>query len=411
MDGSFVYAFTTKLIIVDGNIVVLPTSLEFEVFKGEDVTKQLQVANPYGLNFEITTLPIWLSASALTGNTSTSIGFTTISASLAAGEYEGDIVFTCDDQSITINVTLIVKEFIIIDDSSDFCLDIAPVIVNKKNESATFVNMLIEVTYEVLNEIITLEIPCIQPYFENQAKFELGQKLHRHFPRIKRELFNYTDDFLAKKIIANITVQELSADKEVLLSENITGLKFFPGKKPKAFPLLSNFLHRKINPSSLYFNSVVSEDIITLEKDEARIEDSPLIFDDREITLYEFPKVFSPIHVQWENQNLMPEWFTFTGEYEINPEYNHIYARNIFNAQNEKYDFTKVKTLVIDTGFHLKAEKPLIEEMIDSKISFMEIEGKIYRCFNITKKYTTISSSEELISSSLEYLIVEQQWK
>ena len=56
----------------------------------------------------------------------------------------------------------------------------------------------------------------------------------------------------------------------------------------------------------------------------------------------------------------------------------------------------------------LAAERLLVSEMIESKISFIKIEGKIYRCFNVTKKNVDIDSTEELVARQLEYIIVEQ---
>ena len=64
--------------------------------------------------------------------------------------------------------------------------------------------------------------------------------------------------------------------------------------------------------------------------------------------------------------------------------------------------------LTLNTGFFLKEELYLIEKMVESKLAFIRISGKIYRCFNTTQKLILDDSTEELLNRDLEFLIVEQ---
>lgn len=408
--GEFVQGFNINLVIVDGGITVQPESLYFEVFKGSpEKSAPITVTNPLGIDFDVTEFPAWLTLDAVSGDTSQTITATTATDLLEVGTYTGIIKFEFNiDDFIEIRVTLDLKAFIIIDETKDFCLDLPPVKVNRKSADAKFVRITMTAVYKVLGVTSTFEKVYQMPYFQDVASFELGEKLHRHFPRAKRHFFDETEFIFMENIVASIKVDELNANLEVLFTESASDIKLFPGKKPAAYPLLSNALHRKKNENAVIFTSEVDAEEVIFKKTAENDLVNPLIIGTAEINFYDFPKSYAPVHVQWENQNLVPEWFTFTGDYKVSPDFNHVYARNIFNGQNEKYDFSKVKTLTIDTGMMLAAERLLVSEMIESKISFIKIEGKIYRCFNVTKKNVDIDSTEELVARQLEYIIVEQ---
>lgn len=406
--GEFVTGFSISLLVIDGGISIEPKSLAYEVFKGTEQSKTLSVVNPLGLNFLVTQVPSWLTLDSTAGNTTKTITATTSTSSLTEGVYLGIIKFEYDGKVIDIPVTLDLKTFISIDKTIDFCLDLPEVKVSKKTPEATIVRMTVTATYNVLGVATSFEKVYSQNYFQDKVLFGLGEKLHRHFPRIKKHFFDDDQIVLMQQIEASIKVEELDVNRNLLFDQTVSGIKLFPGKKPKGYPFLTNTVFRKKNDKAIIFSSVVTGTAVTLNKIKEVDLPNPLVLGTASIQFYDFPKVFQPAHLQWENQNLVPEWFTLTGDFTITPEFNHVYARNIFNAQNEKYDFTKVKTLNISTGLIMAKERPTVEEMIESKLSFIKIGETIYRCFNITKKMTLQDSKEELLSNDLEFLIVEQ---
>lgn len=407
---EFLEGFIINLTIVDGGIVIEPSTLAFEVFKGAiDQTAVLVVTNPLLLNWQATSFPTWLDLNVISDNNSlTEITVSTIVANAPIGEHSGFITFEFDGNSIDIPVTFVVKSFIFIDESKEFCLDLPPVIINRKSEAAKFVRITLNAEYNVLSEPSIFNKIYQSPYFKDVAKFDLGEKLHRHFPRSKQDFFNVDELVFMQKINANITVEELNANYEVLFTQNYNDTKLFPGKKPIAYPFLSNSIFRKKNENSIIFTSEINGESVIMKKRNQNAVPNPLLLSTSKINFYDFPDAYNIAHLQWENQNLCPEWFTFTGKYKITPEFNHIYAKNIFNAQNEKYDVSKTKTLTIETGMFLAKERLLMTEIIESKLAFIKIEGIVYRCFNITKNNIEVDSSEELISRPLEFLIVEQ---
>lgn len=400
--GEFLFGFNINLVVVDGGITVQPESLAFEVFKapGSEKSAVLTVTNPLGIDFEVTAFPSWITLSAESGNTDLNITVTTETSALAVGTYAGTITFAYNNDLLDVPVNLDLKSFIVIDETKDFCLDLPEVLVNRKMDDAKFVRITLSAVYVVLGTEYIFEKTYQSPYFKGVAKFALGEKLHRHFPRAKRHFFDQNAVVFLKNIVASIQVEELNSALEVLFSGSANGIKLFPGKKPAAFPLLSSAVFRKKNGNGIIFSSTVSGEFVDLHKTDENTLPAGVAF-------YDFPKTYEPVHLQWENQNLCPDWFTLTGEYKITPEFNHIYARNIFNAQNEKYDVSAVKTLTINTGMFLAKERELMSEIIKSKTSFLMIEGKIYRAFNVTKKNVEADSTEELVARDLEFLIVE----
>jgi len=174
---------------------------------------------------------------------------------------------------------------------------------------------------------------------------------------------NFNNKFWFAPAEVDIQVQELNADYNVLNSDIVGQIKFYPGKKPKAFPVLSNNLFKQRTDGSKYIFSyiqglvdpskiasgaanVYDDGIVTSVK----IEDSEnkIIFpkkkvfkitDQLELIYLTLPKVGpSIIHVQFENQNLVPDSFTFTGNVKSTPGYKHVYDQNLLNSIQEKFD-------------------------------------------------------------------------
>ena len=409
--GELVSNFTINLLILNDNgIGVNPSSLFFEVIKNtSEKTAVLSIINPLGLDFTVEA-PAWLTPSVLLGNTSVDIDITTETSHLDPSTYNGIIKIVVDGSFIDVPVTMILKQFITINNLPyNFCLDIPPVLFTKINELARYVRITMSAKYTVMGVETDFNHSFIVPYIDSRAWFELGKKLHTYFPRFRNHLFEIAapTEFL-KAINCDLVLEELNIEYESLLSENLNGLKFFPGSEPHLFPILSNYGFRKKNKGTILFVTHCEGDLFLTEK----ITDTNLIdavtHETKTVKLYKYPQVYTPIHMQWENQNLVPEWFTFTGEYSINSDFSHITSKNVINSLMEKFDTSKMKKLSINTGFILKEELGLVEEMIDSKIAFVNIKGQFYHCFNVTPKMIVASSSDTIIERDLEFIIVEK---
>lgn len=399
---------------LNSDIFADKNNLTFNINKATPQTanESIYITNPESKTFEITT-PVWLTANVFNGMSSSGfIKLTTVSsANISGGVHTGNVVITYENKIITIPVVLTVVSFSSFQVTTKFCLDIPEIFFNRMNAAARLVRVTISAKYNLTGVETIKENIYAQPYVNEKALFKISDKIHSQFPRYKSDLFSIGDDFeLMKNAIVDLKFEELDVNYNVLMTETISNLKFFPGKEPEGNPLLSNFLYRKKNKKSVFFNSKIDGESIIVEKVENTDNIDELSYGNNTVKYYELPRNYNSIDLQFENENLAPEWFTFTGEYKITAEFSHTYAKNIFKAQNEKFDFTKTKMLTLNTGFFIKQELYLIEKLVESKLAFMKINGKIYRCFSTTQKLIIDDSTEELIDRDLEFLIVEQ-WK
>ncbi|MEC5156680.1 hypothetical protein [Chryseobacterium sp. MP_3.2] len=409
--SEFIAGFAINLLILDENgIGVQPSSLAFEVIKNTtEKTAVLSVINPLGIAFTVET-PLWLVPSVSGGSASADITLTTSTSSLNPGTHAGIVKIVFAGGFIEVPVNLLLKQFISNNwIERNFCLDASPLYFTKINEAAKFVRTTMTATYVVNGVTSVFNQVYIVRYINDVAFFDLGKKLHTYFPRFQQHLFDLVAEIpFMQIIVADLILEELDEEYAVLLSENLNGSKFFPGSRPKMFPLFSNYEFRKKNKGSQYFVSAAEDDTVFTNKIPPTVADETLVFDAKTLKLYQYPAVFKPVHVQWENQNLVPEWFTMTGEFTISADFAHITAKNVLNSLLQKFETSKIKRLQINTGFILKEELELMEEFIDSRTAFLGIEDKIYRCFNVTSKMVLANSSESIIQRDLEFLIVEE---
>lgn len=369
----------------------------------------IYITNPENKNFTITA-PSWLTLSQNSGNTSVYITVSTVSSSnIGGGEYSDNIVLSYDNKNITIPVFLKVISFMTFNPgSNNFCRDIPSIIFNRMNSSARIIRISVTAKFNLEGVESIKENIYFVPYVSEKASFNLGEKINNQYPRRKSDCFSIPENFLLmKNAVVNIICEELDSNYVKLLSESLTDIKLFPGAKPLGYPLLSNFLFRKKNNRSVIFNSKIIGEEIRVDRIENSENIDELVYADKSVKYYNFPKYFNIISIHFENNNLCPEWLTLTGEYKITSDFSHIYANSIFKNQNEKYDFSKVKMLNVNTGFILKEEILLVEKMVESQLAFIKIDDIIYRCFSTTAKLILDDSSEEVINRDVEFLIVE----
>lgn len=409
--SQYISGFIIRLVIIDANqITVDPISLYFEPIMGvQELMKILKIINPFGIPFTLEA-PSWLSLSVASGNSSIDLMVVTNTIGLLPGTYSGVIRLSFSGSFIDIPVVLFLKTFINTDiELYDFCLDISPIKFVKTSSNAVFVKTKFNATYYVMGVQTTVEKEYIVPYIKSEAYFELGEKAHGLFPRYKESLFGISNNTMFMKAIEiNLTFEELNSDYELLKSESLNGIALFPGSKSKKHPILTNFGQRKQNHKSQFLFSVIDNNKVFLKKDNLITSGSKSIFTYlwQSIDMHHFQDGFQTIHIIWENQNFVPEWFTFTGKHSINIDFSHIYEKDIFKTLNSKYETSDFKILNINSGFLLEKERDLIKELIESRLVFIKIEDKIYRSFAITSKMVLENSDDELNAFDLEFLIV-----
>jgi hypothetical protein len=393
-------------IFTDKNLI----SLSIIKSNSQTASDSFYLTNPENKDFTIAS-PGWLNLSVSSGNTSTYVTVTTIPPSgLSGGTHTGEIVVSYDNKTVVIQVVLTVTSFINfnVDADNKFCMDIPKINFNRMNAGARFVRITLNAVYNLMGVETIKENLYFVPYVNDKAEFNIGEKVQKQFPRYKGDYFGFSSELeLMKNAVVSFKAEELDSSYNILLSEVQSDNRLFPGSKPDGYPLLSDFLFRKKNDKAIFFNSRIEDDKIIVEKIDDTKDIVTLQYGSKEVIYYQYPKYNKILHLHFESENLSPEWFSLTGEYKISSDYSHIYAKSIFKSQNEKYDFSKVKMLTINSGFFMKEELGLLEKLIESKLAFIKIENKIYRCFSTLQKFVLNDSNEELVNKDLEFLIVE----
>lgn len=438
-DGTFLDNFTITLSVINNSdIVVTPNAFDFEVQKSLNESKNgvLKIVNPVGLNFTIT-YPTFITSLVNSGNTSVNIDFSTSpSGPLNVGIQTGNIVISYGAKTIVIPVSLSVVNFVSIDNLQNysFCLDDIILRIFKINETAKFVRVKIHAVFQTAEKLIISDFSSLMMYVNGKCKTDLGQKIHNYFPRNKQTClqeeivtyFNNKLEYKPAKVI--LTIEELDAEYLVLKTETLSELKLYPGKKPKLFPFFTNHaVRRRVEGSTYIFSYLadlvnpndITNDVlpanpfalgdlqrIKLEDAEQHIlfSENYLLLDFRFIT---FPNTNNVITAEWQNQNLAKEWFVFTGEYKKSADFVQIFQNSSFTSHNEKFDVTKTKTFIVNTGFILKSESELLEEMTESTLVFLKFRSNVLRCFCTGVKLISEDSTQELVQYDVEFLIVE----
>ncbi|MBP7356974.1 MAG: hypothetical protein KA871_02555, partial [Cloacibacterium sp.] len=325
--------------------------------------------------------------------------------------------------------------------SSDFnfCLDKKLMKFYKIDEAGVFVRALLTITFRTPTETKTVERSYVLPYFEGKAEMDIGAKIQTYFLKYIKNILaeaNVSQYFNQKvwyyPVSVTGTVEELDADYNIKNSETLTEIKFFAGKKPLGYPVLTNNLVRRRSADSKVIFSFISgvtniNDFGANFTSYAVVPDKVAVALKTEIAdqLFTWPSVkqfnigVNPIkiitlpnnnqtvNVAFYNSNLVPDWLTITGDFKISDDYTHTISRNVISGNEEKFDTEKTKNLTINSGFILRTELPVLEELAESKLIFLEIAGKYYKGILTTNKIGKEDSTEELISRDLEFLITE----
>ena len=443
--GTKINNFSLKVNILDNDdITANISSAEFELVKSKSEVKTIKfnLSNPSGKSFSITA-PAFVTVSPSSGNTSTEITINTVNSStLNLGSYTGNIVITFDStKTVVIPITLSVINFFSSQLSSvfNFCLDKKLLKFYKIDSTGIFVRANLSITFKTPTETKTVERTYVIPYFEGKAEMDLGALLQTYFLKYIKNILTESSPvhYFNQKVwyfpaVISGTVEELDADYNVKNSETLTDIKFFAGKKPLGYPILTNNLIRRrsadskvifsfisgvtnINDFGANFTNyaVVPDRVAVALKTET--EDQlftwPSIKEfnlgDKPIKIYTLPNNNKTINLAFYNSNLVPDWLTITGDFKISDDYTHTISRNVISGNEEKFDSEKTKSLTINTGFILKSELEILDEIAESKLIFIEINGKYYKGILTTNKINKEDSTEELIARDLEFLITE----
>lgn len=441
-NGVRFYAFSIQVLILDNGIAHTPQDMSFFIRKStnEILLRTLRIINPFNKSFTVTG-PSWLTLSATSGTGNAFIDVRNVApATLAAGDYSGDIKILFESHEIVVPVTMKVVVFYNhnFTDEYNFCLDNKILNVFKYTENAFFARINMEVLVKTPEKESVLTVPLTIPYFKDKCTVNIGEKINRYFIKNREEILSepgvpnhFDNHVLFLPAVSKFTIEELDIDHNLLHKESFENIKFYPGKRPKCFPFLTNynvrshvedsktifsFISGLVSSGELLDNALPENSLpqgsiarVKVEDSEQKInfgESKVITAGGQSLNYFTMPILSeNRVNVQWENQNLAMESITFTGDYALLNEYSHIIQKNVFTGDLDKFSTDRVRKININTGFILKAETDLIDELVASLYCLLEIEGRYYSAKCISQKLTKEDSKRSLIEFDLEFQV------
>lgn len=314
----------------------------------------------------------------------------------------------------------------------NFCLDGKKLRYGKGLEQGVFRRFTLRGEIRVEgNEARSISVSYDIPYFRDVVELDIGEKVHQYFMKYSENILDKLglDHFVLEPCLLSVESEELGKNYSVLSTERVGEYYFYPGKRPKGYPLFTNHLQRRrVGGEKFLFSSVglVDNSWGVLGRLPSRAKnlgvyclklgDSDLHFGRRKLLggleVVTFPKARRVIGVQWLNGNLVPEWASFTGEYKVVRSFSHSISKGVYHrSMQKKYDTEEEKVLKVNTGFILKSEIGMLEELMVSPFCFVELEDRYLKCIPSGEKLGEEDSAGQLIQFELEFIIIEERWK
>lgn len=429
--------------IVDVNFQIINDTTQFYVSPNnfnlsiqkhlsEVKTVSVNISNPNNLTIAVDLKPSFISSAIISGNTLTIT--TENSSSLALGNYSGNVILKSGSVTKNISINLSVLQAIIHDFTNSnyfFALDKNKVILNKTNSSSTYVKMVLEMFFQGFGKEFLENQVYTFPFFKGSAEIYPGEEIQDFF--IKAIDFIRSANPQNQYNLANVNMKfyEMNDTDSVVSSFFLDNLRFAPGKKPKCFPIFTDHSVRSTYTKSLINISVdkLSEktEIVDLynqyqlakpvfsnslgidnfqfkrEKFLSNLENS--IISNSILQFIPLPSVDEIVHIEWENQNLVFDWFSGVAKTKETTEIEHVTGESKLYKE-EKFDSSYSKPFTVNTGWILEEEIELISDLLMSRICIIHYKGKVLKAFPIGKKNELNDSENNKFSMDLEFKIL-----
>lgn len=409
---------------------ISPKKLDFVVMKNpsEVKTESISIANPNNLSIRISAKPSFIErAEILDGKL---VLQTVASSTLALGDYSGEIVLQSGAITRRVAISLRVLQNIQSDFRGSayfFALDKNKITMQRTKPNAVFVRMKMEMFFRGFGEEYQETQSYDYPYFKGKTEIYPGEEIQDFFIKCTDWDMLRSPNLNYHLALVNISLMEYDENDNPLSEFRIPRILFAPGRKPKCFPFFTDYAIR----------STVSESIIRLNMEThsenphfaqlneqyatpyppmpRNTEVKAINFDRKnfsnkgvlhagDIRLIPLPNIDKVVHIFWENQNLVFDWFSATRVVKKSVDYIHLF--NEEDEKSEKYGTKKTETLTLNTGWVLREEIDLIDSLIASRICFLQIEDKQIKAFPIAKKNELWNSEEHLFQMDLEFRLI-----
>lgn len=323
----------------------------------------------------------------------------------------------------------------------NFCLDNNFIEIIKQNKLASKVRMDIVMRFkEYSKEIETIKQTYEYVFFQNKVTLYPGEDVEDFFSDISKDIFalennNYIPPYgMLKPCNVSIKLTEVDRLLNVYETYRFSNILFLPGKKPKAFPFLTNGTLRKTYSESLISICAVKNDFTNdrLSELSGTFIDNQDITDKNtvvnmmfarkisntvygefevlqkgKISLHPIPDKKNVINVIFQNQNRCPDWFSFSSEWERHSEVTHLLSKKFTDGADFKAKSTVGKTIKINTGWLFEEELELLDELIASPVCYAKINAEWLKLIPISKKPLHYDSLRNINSQIVEFKMAE----
>ncbi|CAA0172095.1 hypothetical protein TMP248_140008 [Tenacibaculum maritimum] len=344
-----------------------------------------------------------------------------------------------------INISVAVEKSIVANlEKINFCLDDKPILVVKKSDRAIKLRMNLTMNFVGYNsEKETINQIYEYVFFDGKVYLYPGEEVQDFFNSIEtvesirvNELGIPVSKELFYACQTDIEITELDSDGNSFEKYNLEKVNYLPGKKPKAYPYLTNGTVRRTYTDSLVSISAIKDDFIISRLgeiasnlvDNSNLKSSIAVcnisfkrsladrsYGDRDViqksklSLHPIPNTQTVISVVFQNQNFCPDWFSFSGEYEEIPILTHTIAENLLNSSDFKAETEQDKTIKLNTGWLFEEEIKVLWELINSPICFIHLNNIWIKAIPISTKPLPFNSQKNINSQIVEFKIIDDE--
>ena len=431
----------SKIVIVNMEVIndatqfyINPNSFIISLQKNlaENKTLTATISNPNNLNISVDIFPSFVDSVTISNNVVTIV--TKNSSSLGLGNYSGDVILKSGNVQKVITINLTVLQAIVHDFSGSpyyFALDKNKVVVKKTSLDANYVKMALTMYFKGFGQEYQESQIYTFPFFKGSAEIYPGDEVHDFFIKAK-ELATTPDPVYEYDLaLVTMTFQEMSYADAVISQFDLGNVRFAPGKKPKCFPIFTDFpvrstysesiikistdrLLEKADVIALYdqythpkpsFTSKFTIDQYNFVRKEFKPELKTGVVSNKILQFIPLPEPEHIVHIEWENQNLVFDWFTAVEKTKETAEIENITGESRFYKE-EKFNSSYSKLLTVNSGWILEEEADLITDLLLSRLCFITIRGKRYKAFPIGKNNELKDSENNKYSIDLEFKIL-----
>lgn len=434
--GSYLKNVTVNLeVINDPTLFYLtPQAITSSLQKNLSESKNFTIAinNPNNLTISLDSKPSFIDS--VTINSGNLIVTTKNSSDLSLGIYSGDILLRSGTVVRNISVSLNVVQAISHDfkgSSYYFALDRNKVVLNKTASNASYVKMSLEMYFKGFGEEYQDFQEYTFPFFKGSAVIYPGKEIQDFFIKAKDISTSLNPVYQYDLTLVKMKFQEINDTDQIISTFELNNLFFAPGRKPKCFPFFTDYAKR-----GTYSNSIIKLCVDKLSEKNAIVElysnynlPKPQHYNSFTIDQFTFlrnefkeivkkeiitagdlkfiplPDAERVIHIEWENQNLVFDWFSAAGDSIQTSEFEHILGESK-RYKEEKYSSWLSKPLTVSTGWLLKSEIDLIDDLLLSRVCFIYIDGERIKAYPIGKKNELKNSANTKFIMDLEFKIL-----